>query len=277
VGLGVGRPRMNGSRRYFDLLRASLEQCAEPPFTIEVLEGPRIGPFAHFRERLTLGSWALTGLPRVAARTGPARPALVHSVENVSVPSSGSLPLVVTAHDLCALVRPDLVDQRLALFVRLSWRRAHSWEAIIVPSESTRSDVVAMGIPKERTRLIRYGLSEVFTRAPSEVAFKAASDITGGRPFVLAVCPVSMKKGADILIQAWSQASSAVDGRLVWVSGSSGLEAERILKRDPDVSLDRLIRIGQLPDEVLAALYGQAAALVAFRAWAECRRRQAAG
>lgn len=267
VSLGVGRSGMNGSRRYLELLRDGLEQCSEPPFVPEVFEGPRFVPFARFREKVLLGSWALTGLPQVATRTGPTRPVLVHSVESVSVPRSRSLPHVVTVHDLSAIVRPDLVDQRVALLARLSWRRARSWDAIIVPSEATRSDVVAMGIPVGRTRLIRYGVAPVFTRPPSEDSFKAASRIITARPFVLAVCPVSIKKGADTLIQAWRQAATAADGHLVWVTGSTAREEERILTRDPDLSFDRLIRIRQLPDEVLAALYGQAKALVAPSRW----------
>lgn len=267
VGPGVGHAGMNGSRRYLDLLRAGSAQSAERTFIPEVLEAPHHKPFLSLREKLMLGSWALTGRPQVAIRPGPTRPALVHSVENVSVPRSGSLPLVVTVHDLSALVRPDLVGKRVALLARLSWRRARSWDAIIVPSEATRSDVVAMGIPRRQTRLIRYGVSAVFTRVPSEDAMKAANQISGGRPFVLAVCPVSVKKGADTLIKSWSQAATAVDGRLVWVSGSKGAEEERILNRGPALSDDRLVRIRNLSDEVLAALYRQARALIAPSRW----------
>src|SRR5207253_6586699 len=80
-----------------------------------------------------------------------------HSVESVAVPARGRWPLVVTAHDVCALLRPDLVSPRLARLKRITWRRAVHWDRVIVPSRATKTDVEGLGIPAERVTMIRHG------------------------------------------------------------------------------------------------------------------------
>jgi glycosyltransferase involved in cell wall biosynthesis len=258
VTLGIRRGGGDGSSRYRSLLLSNLGDlglaCAE--IGNESVHG------AH-QQRLKLGLWSLTGRPRVPAGKPLLAPPVVHVLESVSVPSSSAqIPLVVTVHDLCAVLRPELVPSRIALLKGMSWRRRQAWDAVIVPSQATHDDVVESGVDPERVHVIRHAVSAAFRRG---VEKPPSSPGVSEGAFLLAVSPPTRKKGADVLLRAL-QRGSADGGRLVWVTR----DAVQLLER-PDarqlIARGTLEVLPDVSDEELARLYREANALVVPSRW----------
>lgn len=237
---GVAWGGTGGSSRYVTALGQALVESGH-----DVVLSKPFGRGGIRRRGLFL-SWAATGSPCIRGTSGAV--GLIHSVESVVVPRACQSPLVVTAHDVCALRHPSLVSPQLAMLKRLSWRRAGSWDAIVVPSNATAKDVQELGVDPARVHVIRHGIPTVFSDEPAEDHRAEVKSLTAGRPFLVAVLPHgSKKKGADLLRRAWASLRHS-GGRLVWVGGPT---------RDPGV-----VTLHGVQDPLLAALYRGARALV---------------
>ena len=218
-----------------------------------------MGAEAVFGTRAMSASWALTGQPSASRLARPITNAVAHAPEKVSVPHGGRFPMVVTVHDVAALLRPELVGSRLARFTRASWRRAGDWAGIVVPSESTRGDVTALGIDPSRVHLIRHGLSPAFASAPSDAGNEFVDRLVGDRPFLLAVGAPTRKKGGDVLLAAWRSISGLEERLLVWVSSRRGGE--------DDSTTSTITWVDEIGDRMLVALYARARALICPSRW----------
>lgn len=246
--VGVGMRGMNGSRRYAEGLLSGLRAIGTR-FAAERIE--RISWRGRQTERLLIGARALLGVPQ--ARTELA-PLVIHAVESVSVPARRNVPIIVTAHDMCALVKPDWVPVKLSTLKHLTWKRCHTWDAVIVPSIATREDVMRLGIPEGRIAVIRHGMSPVFSSPPSVSSIAWVEERLGRSPFVLAAGAPSKKKGSDVLLRAWARIGRSVRGaRLAWV-GARRSSAEG--------ASGGVVPLGQVTDDELVALYQCACAVV---------------
>lgn len=261
---GIGRHGVTGSSRYVTALGSGLSAVGENDFQL-VMSSPSALSRNQALERVLLASWAASGLPSVSSLLRDQRPTLAHSTESLCVPRGGKVPLVVTVHDMCALRRPDLVSHRLALLKRLSWRRSRTWDAVIVPSRSTAVDVIDAGVSSERVFVIRHGMDPCFIAGPQDPPASFDS-VTRGAPFLLAVCPTTRKKGADTLLEAWTQVASSVDGLLLWVKGARP-EDRGVQTRALRPGQEKLRVLGAVSDEELATLYRAARALVVPSRW----------
>jgi glycosyltransferase involved in cell wall biosynthesis len=152
----------------------------------------------------------------------------------------------------------------------LSWRRARNWDAIIVPSLATKGDVVSAGIPEERVHVIRHGLNDIFSRPLDAPGSWPVSAGTG--PFVLVVSPLSRKKGADVLLRAWSRASQMVDGTLIRVAGETPQERRLREKYGDDIPPNRCCYLRHASDAEIVALYRAASAVVVPSRWEDYSR-----
>jgi glycosyltransferase involved in cell wall biosynthesis len=205
-------------------------------------------------DRLLLALWAATGAPAISRLVSPSEETVVHAIENVVVPSGGRLPLVVTVHDLAAIEAPELAGSRVKWLVKMSWRRRQRWDAVIVPSNATASVLSERGVPQERIHLIRHGVSPEFRSQIEPAADERAKALVGERPYVLVVGPATRRKGADILLRAWSEVRARVDGTLVWVGPRDHISAGAVPAG--------VLPLGPATDFELAALYGRAVATV---------------
>jgi glycosyltransferase involved in cell wall biosynthesis len=253
VDVGVGRRGRDGSERYGSLLRTSLLDSGVAVSRVS----PRFA--GRWVERAILGAWSGLGYPDPSSRViGSSHGgAVLHSVESISVPRSAVVPLVVTVHDVCALVRPELVSDRIAVMKGLSWRRQREWAAVIVRSTSTRTDVIELGVEPSRITVIGQPVGPAFLdEAPTSAA---------GEPFVLAVSPPSDKKGTDVLIRAVSRLRPR-HGSVILVTSDSDVlhryEHASELLRDGSI----VIRTG-LGDRDLVALYKAAHAVIVPSRW----------
>lgn len=268
VGLAHGGA---GSRRYARGLEAGLRSLAETAgFRVSMFAGTPARSVSRGSEQLLLGCWALTGLPAAASLPGHVSGGVAHAVESVAVPRGGKVPLVVTAHDVFALVHPELVGWKLALLKRLTWRRAGTWDAIIVPSHATKDHVTGLGVAEDRVTVIRHGLSATFGRSITEAANRWVDGVTGGRPFVLHVGPPAPKKGTDTLLGAWKLVAPTVSGVLVLLGGRSvgtRREARARVGHGPSQWPEAVIVLSDVSDEQLVALYARASAVAVPSRW----------
>lgn len=268
LGAGVADREPSGSRRYVECLQLGLAALTDLPLEFKLVTLPDWPPACRrAAERLLRLSWSTTGLPSAKRLVDVSGPTVVHSLESVNVPRRGGTPLVVTAHDLCALVRPELVGKRLALGKRLSWRRLREWDAIIVPSQATFDDVVSVGADPSRVSLIRYGVSPTVAKGPSASAVDDINRSLGERRFIVMVGPLSEKKGADLLLRAWRSAAPKVNGCLVCVGGGARGADRMIVALAGGYAARRVLRFSRVSDGLLAALYSRAQAVVAPSRW----------
>jgi glycosyltransferase involved in cell wall biosynthesis len=266
LSVGFNAGVVNGSTRYLAELEEALRKVGARDVAVRRWGGWSLPGVGELANSALLGSWSLTGLPAVSSLYRSSRGQVTaHSVEDISVPRGGRFPLVVTVHDICALRRPDLVEERIVALKRLSWRRARTWDAIIVPSSATKGDVVSAGIPEERVHVIRHGLNDIFSRPLDAPGSWPVSAATG--PFVLVVSPLSRKKGADVLLRAWSRASQMVDGTVIWVARETPQERRLREEYGRDIPPNRCCYLRHVSDVEIVALYQAASAVVVPSRW----------
>ena len=268
LALGIGRAGMTGSQRYLDCLESGLKQLGETRLHVDSLrELGRPRPWRRTVERFVLGSWALTGFPTASRFAGKIHPDVVHLVESVIVPRAGRCRLVVTVHDMCALLRPELVERRVAVLKRLSRRRLLEPDWIIVPSETTFRDLVSLGADRSRITVIRHGVSPALAEGPTPKAIEKVRAIAGDQSFVITVGQLSRKRGADVLLKAWARVADQLQARLLWVGRAAKDEQRLIEALAGERGARSIVRLDAVDDELLAALYSQASVVVSASRW----------
>jgi glycosyltransferase involved in cell wall biosynthesis len=235
-----------GVARYGRELARELPGCGVELRPFAVGRGVFAAPPQTRRSRLPLRwvqrSWRAVGRPRAEDLAGPVD--LVHSIDLVPPPTRA--PLVMTAHDVMAIERPDLhpelqvVTQRRQL---LAWRAA---DHVLAVSQATADALVRHGVSAERISVTRHGLTAL---APA-----GARQVDG--PYVLAVGEVNARKDLATLIEAFRAADLPASVSLV-LAGPPGYRAAETLA----LVGDRVRHLGRVSDEALGALYRDALCL----------------
>jgi len=179
----------------------------------------------------------------------------------------GAPPAAIFVHDLAFRIRPGEVPWQQRLYFRMVLRRAlHQASAVLVPSESTRQDLLRLyPIPglAQRLEVIPEGLT---------TAVPAGALPSGVEPgFVLAVGTVEPRKNYPRLLAAYRQLRGR--GALPFIiNGRPGVPQLVIAGRPGWAYGDTLQRIGGEPgvlylghvdEPTLAALY-ESASVLAF-------------
>jgi glycosyltransferase involved in cell wall biosynthesis len=213
--------------------------------------------------------WTLWAAPRALAREGLD---VYHGVTGFELPRVAGVKLVTTVHDLIPLRFPALVPRRHRWAFRGllpgALRRAHR---VIAVSETTRQELLARyRVAPDKIRVIHEAPAPGFH--PMSAAVREAVRIRHRlrRPFVLFVGLLEPKKNPGALLGAaarlraagaWGETDLVIVGAPGWGPGSWAAEARRL-------GLDGLTRfLGPVPDDELAALYGEAHAFVFPSLW----------
>jgi glycosyltransferase involved in cell wall biosynthesis len=153
-------------------------------------------------------------------------------------PVGGSVPTVVTVHDLAILRAPEAFPRWHRLYGRAGLRRVlRAADAVVTVSEFTRSEVAALaGVASERIRVVPNGVDSVFTPDGP----RADGD------YVLAVGTLEPRKNLHRAVQAVHEAG--VELRVVGARGWGGVDVAGW--------------VGEVPDAELAALYRGARCVV---------------
>jgi len=169
----------------------------------------------------------------------------------------GAPPAAVFVHDLAFQIRPAEVPwQQRAYFGTVLPRALRAAAAIIVPSESTRRDVLdhyPMTGLESRIEVIPEGLP---------TATKAGPLPEGLRPgFILAVGTVEPRKNYPRLLEAYRQVRSRIDAPPLVIAGRRGWAYGDTLQR---IAAEPGVRyLGHVDEATLTALY-ESAMVLAF-------------
>lgn len=159
-------------------------------------------------------------------------------------------PLVVTVHDIAAVLHPHLHPSRDVRQMQTQLAALERAAAVLAVSEATARDLMALGVAPERLVVAPLGVTPLPQAEP-----------VSGLPsrYVLTVGETSPRKGYDVLLHALSRLEQDVS--LVMAGPPAGDEQRlRSLAATLGVST-RLTRLGAVTDAALAGLYRGAVAL----------------
>lgn len=287
---------MDGIRRYTrELLRAMgpLLKASRRSFEVDVcLDGHQIRPLAHVVRQLDQYPDApLSARPRgpaviPATRTQRfvarmrrslakrlARPHPDYRLLHLPLPNTWALyrhqtmPLVVTVHDLCHLVCPELQDVRncRTLDQGLAFARQRDAELIAV-SESTRRDLTELTpITGDRIRVIPEACDrQRFAPVTDSARMRAVCRKYGipDHPWFFSLCTLEPRKNLVRVVEAfrrWEATDAGRGSRLVLAGRAGWGEQQQLLRQSGD---DRVLLIGHVADDDLPVLFSAATAFV---------------
>jgi len=199
--------------------------------------------------------WWTIGLPRYIAR---------HSIDlfhgtNYDVPVWGSVPTVLTIHDLSLLLFPETHEERrvkrarrrLPVMARLATR-------IIVPTESVKREVeehfpIALG----KVVVVHEAPRKCFVPMPKSIAKQTTARLVVEDLFILYVGAIEPRKNLKTLVKAVEEVYRVTEHRpQLVIAGPTGWKSDDLLSYvDQSPIKDRLLLTGYLGDEDLRALY----------------------
>lgn len=163
---------------------------------------------------------------------------------------------VLTVYDLIHERYPELFINSAGT-TRPKKKAVNRADHIICISESTRRDVVAYcGVPEERTSVVYLGVDVDFVQT------LASPKSYHHRPFLLYVGSRGGYKNFERLVRVFARAQRISNEFDLFCFGGGALsDAEHEFCAESGLRADQVVQIGG-GDEILAALYQQAAALV---------------
>lgn len=204
--------------------------------------------------------WAFGEIALVSAAARRARVDLLHCPANFA-PAWGSVPRVVTIHDLHYKATPELLSVPMRVgtdvLVRLA---AAGADRIITGSEVARAEIVSgLGVDRGRIDVVPHGLR----RPPGNVSSALARERhrLGGRPVVLTVATNVPHKNLPSLIEA--AALIASEERPTFVIAGHGTDDATLEAAVSSRGLAAHVRLlGRCSDDELESLYALASCLL---------------
>ena len=198
--------------------------------------------------------------------------ARMHKVDLIHAPAytapiATSKPVVLTIYDTIALTFPELSKRLNVLHYRMFMSASAKRAArIIVPSEATRKDVIAvLGVPSDKIRVVPLAVAEAF-RPVEDVRELGRVRKELGLPerYILFTGNIEPKKNLPALLRAYAEArrSGRVTHRLV-VAGRKAWRYSQVFKTLRELRIQETVHfIGHVPQEMLPALYSGASVFV---------------
>ncbi len=275
VGIDVGplTPQRTGVGNYCFYLLKHLLQARPQPHLLGYAacrHHPDLGELAgklavkHRRipTRAMYKIWDTIGRPRVDRSLGGVD---VFHATNYFLPPTQNAMRVLTIHDLAFLIEPAWCSPRIVgPFSRAIKRHAPQADAIMVYSESTKSDIVRLlDVAPERIHVAPMAVDEQFQPMPRDEAEAYLTSTYGiSPPFLLFVSTLEPRKNVSTLLRAFKRLAKKIPHTLVMI-GSIGWNARETQKVLAEVDLgERLIRPGFVPHMKLPAFYCAADAFV---------------
>ena len=170
-----------------------------------------------------------------------------------------SRPLVVTVHDLAFLRTPEHFTPRGVDYFRRALRIVErEADLVLVPSQTTADDCSRHGITSDRLRLVPHGVAPPHVTTDAVTQFQAKHALRG--PYVLWCGTLEPRKNLGTLVAAFERVAAvdpdvqlALAGPDGW--GNAGADLARLLGGPVG---KRVVRLGRLSDDELAAAYSGA-------------------
>ena len=163
-------------------------------------------------------------------------------------PRTAGLPLVLSAHDVLPLSRPELFTRTMTAHMRhVSVRHLRKADRVVCGSSHVRGQLAELaGIDPGRVSVTPYGVDESFRPVPSEHA----------APYVLCVGTLEPRKNLASALRAFHRAAPP-EVRLVVVGGPGWKNEE--FERELGAGGDRVTLAGRVSHDELVRLYSGAA------------------
>jgi glycosyltransferase involved in cell wall biosynthesis len=183
-----------------------------------------------------------------------------------AMPPPGALRYVFTLYDLTVLSHPfcHTLENRVRTLAAISHALARG-ATILAISEATKEETIRLlGMPTESVEVVPPILNPIFKMAGEHPAETRAAERFGVRePYVLAVASLEPRKNFGRLLDAWSSLGEKTGAHQLVVVAAEGWRQGRVRRRLERMTGDgSVVKIGHVPDEVLAGLYRRANAFV---------------
>lgn len=184
---------------------------------------------------------------------------VLHSTDFIP-PLRTNAPTVITVHDLAFLHYPHFLTTNSATYYGQIDRAVRVAQHIIVPSESTRQDLIGMmGVPSSQISVIYEAAAEIFRPLPVEATRAEISHQLGiPASFVLFVGTIEPRKNLSGLLHAFHHLrtkANITDTALV-VAGGQGWLYDETLDTVKKLGLEKQTYfLGRVSDELLHKLY----------------------
>ena len=239
-------PPRAGVARYLEGVLGALAAGPHPDATIDVLAPP------HPRRTLP---WALWDLRRATRRYDAMHFPFYYP------PPFVRCPVTVAVHDVLVLEHPEWFTPRhlntLRAMIPSGARRS---AAVVTGSRCVAEAIVrACKVPRERIRVISYGLDHGRFAVPTPPAVEAVRRRLGlERPFVLQLGALEPRRGTDLALAAVEALRPEHRDLELVLAGEARMRIAALDAPPPWVRL-----LGRVADGDLPALYAAAAAVVA--------------
>jgi glycosyltransferase involved in cell wall biosynthesis len=166
---------------------------------------------------------------------------------------------VVTIHDAIPAVRPDLTNKEFARYFGEARTSATRADAVVCPSEHARKDVVReLGLNPAKVRVVAETPDPKFRPIDPEAAARMLDRRAIKGDFLLVVGSLEKRKNPGLVLEALCQTGN--ESRVVFVGPEAGFDPRAEATR---LGVEkRILHIGLVTDEELAALYNAATALL---------------
>ncbi len=184
---------------------------------------------------------------------------LLHTTDFIQ-PLYARVPTVITVHDLAFLHYPHFLTASSAAFYGQIDRAVRAADAVIVPSESTLHDLVAMlGVPRSKINVIYEAAAEVFVPLPIAET-RAAVQREHGLPasYILCVGTIEPRKNITGLLHAFALLRSryGAPDTVLALAGGTGWLYDEVTETVARLGLKDSVRfLGRVSDEALHKLY----------------------
>jgi glycosyltransferase involved in cell wall biosynthesis len=184
---------------------------------------------------------------------------LLHSTDFIP-PLYSPIPSVITVHDLGFLRWPHFLTEDNATYYSQIDRAVRHARHIIVPSHSTRNDVIGqLGVPKSKISVIYEAVAPIYQPLPVESTRAAISQkYKIPENYIIFVSTIEPRKNIGGLLQAFHylrEKYNVKDTGLVFV-GKRGWLYEEVFKTVEELGLkESTFFVGRVPDEDLRSLY----------------------
>ncbi len=184
---------------------------------------------------------------------------LLHSTDFIP-PLHSSLPSVITVHDLAFLRWPHfLTESHAAYYSQIDRAVRHAWH-IIVPSESTKSDVVGqLGASPKKISVIYEAAAPQYAPLSQEKCLAAMQRKYGiPEKYIFFVSTIEPRKNIGGLLEAFHglRKHYGIEDTGLVLAGKPGWLYEEVYRKVEQLDLGRsTFFLGRVPDEDLHKLY----------------------
>jgi glycosyltransferase involved in cell wall biosynthesis len=192
---------------------------------------------------------------------------LYHSPDFVLPHVGGTIPTLLTVHDLSFLHYPETFPTALLNYLNrvVPWSVARTTH-ILADSKSTKEDLVSLWqVPEEKVTVLYSGVNEQFRPIEDDKVITTARQKYGldERPYVAAVGTVQPRKNYQMLIRAFRPVAMNLPHNIAFIGGKGWLDEEMKEEVERQGLAQRIKFTGFVDDEDLPALYC-GASLLAF-------------